>query len=192
MSVTSPFPIVDARLVGTFVQSSPDDSIEVYWSNDKNLWTKKWTIKNVGNYTDSLNFQSQFLLSINDQQLPIAYFYYLKFLFHKQDSTSVIGIDSLNIENTFMVSRFFLPSLIRGMNNINYTDLNRNDTLRNLEVKIDWQEAYDNHPPSKITAAVFPADNEKVDSLYFGFSWEPATDIDGDQIADYEFFLSDR
>ena len=192
ISVNSPFPIVDAYLKGNFIQNSINDSIEVFWSSDNNIWAKKWLINEVGNFSDSINFQSQLLYIINNQSLPLTYNYYLKFLFHKANSDSIDGVDSLYIENTFLTSRFFLPTLVKGINQINYSDYNGTDTLRNLEIKINWQETNENHPPSIVQDAIFPKNGATVDSLYFGFSWVPATDVDGDQITDYEFFLSDR
>ncbi|GHT23253.1 hypothetical protein FACS189430_06240 [Bacteroidia bacterium] len=75
-----------------------------------------------------------------------------------------------------------------GQNILEYSD---GSNSRDVQLTLEWQETSSNHPPNKITAPVFPSHQAEVDSLYFAFSWQPATDDDGDAIADYEFMLSD-
>jgi hypothetical protein len=118
--------------------------------------------------------------------------YFLKFELNPKDSAWACGIDSLEINTTFQCSRFFLPQLKLGQNLIEYSDANGNDSERHVEIQFEWQENWNNHPPNKVAAPVFPIHQAAVDSLYFAFTWEDATDDDdGDAIMDYEFMLSD-
>lgn len=190
--IESPFPLLNASLKGLFFLNSVNDSVEVFCSLDNKTWSDKWLIKGIGKQYDSINLQNILKYSIDDStNLPFAFKYYLKIIMHPNDINSPCGIDSIYIDNTFQVSRFFLPSLLKGKNIITYEDSSIiND--RKVDVDITWQESSDNNPPSAISTPIFPRDGMTVDSLYFGFKWEPFSDPDGDEIVDYEFLLSDR
>src|SRR5437773_1659924 len=47
-------------------------------------------------------------------------------------------------------------------------------------------------PPDAPPAPIFPSDGGESEGTDFVFRWRPATDPDGDRIADYHFELSDR
>lgn len=194
VSIKSPFPIIDAYLKGEFFQESINDSIEIFWSNDNINYTKIAVNKRIGDYIDSLNLQHNFSYMNHHYTTPypIAYNYYIKVLFHKSTNDLQIGINSLFIENIFQLNRRFLPTLIKGINSINYQDYNESEAQRNIEIIIDWQETDENIPPIVGDNPIFPSNYALIDSLNFGFSWNDSYDIDGDSIVDYEFFLSDR
>ena len=192
--VDLPFPVLDAHLKGTFQTNTLNDSIEILFSLDSEVtWQKVWTSKKSGIYSDSISLSQYFPypLAIQDVEIP-PYGYSLKFIFHPEDSVDACGIvDSLYIESVFQVSKYFLPTLNLGVNSITYSDLNENDSTNNVKITLEWQESYENTPPNKVTSPTFPLHQVEVDSLYFAFTWEPATDDNGDEIVDYEFMLSD-
>ncbi|MCL2413893.1 MAG: Ig-like domain-containing protein [Bacteroidales bacterium] len=181
-----PFPVLDINIVAHLYQASTNDSIFIYYSIDSINWMRVHTSQQTGQFVDSVN--------LHDKVAPLEkdalYRYFLKFLFHPKDSAWASGIDSLVVKTTFQCSRFFLPKFRLGKNTIKYTDANGNDPYRNAEVTIKWQESWENTPPNRPAAPVFPLHQANVDSLFFAFKWEVATDDDGDEIVDYEFMLS--
>jgi hypothetical protein len=188
-SVSLKFPILDVFLTGEFHQTSLADSIEIFISTNNGInWDRAWKSNNSGEYTETISLSSY----VNHLWTKIpTQNYLLKFVLHRDNISSVCGMDSLYVNTTFQASKFFLPQLKLGENTIEYTDSNGNDPNRAIEIFIEWQESFENKPPNKVTAPIFPLDQASVDSLYFAFTWEPATDDDGDAIVDYEFMLSD-
>jgi len=187
-----PFPILSSTISGLFRLGDSSESIQVFLSLDnEQSWVKVWEKNNTNSGINSFDLSGFLAYPLSNENSTPTYRYSLKFLFSSPNSTTIdCGIDSLRIENTFQISKFFLPQLKLGENNIEYTDANGNDPDRNVEVTIEWQESWENKPPNKVAAPTFPLHQAKVDSLYFAFTWEPATDDDGDKIVDYEFMLS--
>ena len=182
-----PFPVLNIDLQFKLQRATEKDSILVYISTDSLQWKQIYEADQFGTFFDSVNLYDE----VVPLQKRALYRYFLKFEFYPNDSVWSCGIDSLHINTTFQSSRFFLPQLRLGENSISYTDDNGDDPDRNVKITIEWEESYENKPPNKIKAPVFPANQSVVDSLYFAFTWEPATDDDGDAIVDYEFMLSD-
>lgn len=184
--IESPFNILDADLVGNFYRSSIQDSLQIFFSKDSIHWFSKPIKNEVGSFTDQINFFNE----LDPLYKEPIYKYYLKFTFHKSSPDAVCGINSLQVKTKFLVSRFFLPYLKIGDNNIEYSDSNNGYT--NVELDIKWKESFQNNPPDKIAASVYPLDNSHSDSLKFVFSWTVPVDNNGDKIVDYHFQLSDR
>ena len=186
------FPILSSTVSGIFQLEDSSESIQVFISFDNELsWTKVWEKNELNFDIDTFDLSDYLAYPANNQNDVPTYSYSLKFLFCLPEFTSTnCGIDSLRIENTFQISKFFLPQLKLGKNLISYTDANKDDPERNIKITIEWQESYENNPPNKITSPIFPTHQSDVDSLYFAFTWEPATDDDSDEIVDYEFMLS--
>ncbi|MDR1729674.1 MAG: hypothetical protein LBR52_03335 [Prevotellaceae bacterium] len=182
-----PFPVLDINVKMNLQQATPADSILMYYSTDCINWKRFYQSQQTGNFVDSINLYNE----VAPLEKDALYGYYLKFQFHPKDSSWACGMDSLEVNTTFQCSRFFLPKLQLGENTVEYTDANGNDSTRNVEVTIEWQENWENRPPNKVTNPVFPLHRAEVDSLYFAFVWEPAEDADGDEITDYEFMLSE-
>ncbi|MDR0437867.1 MAG: hypothetical protein LBH22_06145 [Bacteroidales bacterium] len=187
-----PFPILFSTISGIFKLGNSLESIQVFISLDnEQSWSKVWEKKDTNFNTDTFNLSEHLAYPAISQNSIPTYHYSLKFLFCAQELPLLsCGIDSLQIENIFQISKFFIPQLKLGENIIEYTDANGNIPDRNVEVIIEWQESWENKPPNKVTTPTFPLHQANVDSLYFAFTWEPATDDDGDRIVDYEFMLS--
>ncbi len=81
-----------------------------------------------------------------------------------------------------------MPYLELGENAIRYVD--ETPGPRRVEVTHEWVETTVNHPPTAPAAPIFPADGAQLDRTQFVFEWRPATDPDGDEIADYQFMLA--
>jgi len=186
----SPFPLLDAHLKGVFYSQTENDSICIFLSLDgETTWKRIWTSSNIGTHEDSIHIGRYFPIPLPSMSTIPPYSYSLKFVLNSSDS-SISGLDSIYIENTFQIAQRFLPTLRLGNNLISYQDANGDDSTRNVEITVRWIESSENTPPNRPAAPVFPLHQASVDSLYFAFKWEPATDDDGDEIVDYEFFLS--
>ncbi len=83
-----------------------------------------------------------------------------------------------------------MPGLQLGANVISYRD--ETPVAHSIEITHSWLESYANSPPNQVTSALSPPDGGTVLGSKLQFRWQPATDVDGDSIADYEFILSDR
>jgi len=182
-----PFPVLNIDMHFKLQRATEADDCLIYYSTNGTQWEQIYEANQTGVFSASVNLYDE----VAPLEKPALYKYFLKFEFHPKDDVWSCGIDSLNIKTTFQASRFFLPQLRLGENPISYTDDNGDDTCRNVEITIEWQESWENKPPNKVTAPIFPAHQSNVDSLYFGFTWEPATDDNGDKIINYEFMLSD-
>ncbi len=95
---------------------------------------------------------------------------------------------SLRITNDLQMAPLCMPYLTLGENRIQYVD--ETEGSRNIELSHEWVERSDNRPPSAPAAPIFPANGATLDRTQFSFEWQPATDPDGDEIADYQFQLS--
>ncbi len=193
ISYNSPFPVHDLQLGAKFLIENENDSVEIFFNlvDSDTERIKIASIKDPGITDIDTNLRQYLKVSEYRQVMPFTYKYVLTFVFYKTDSASFMGLDSIYLKNTFQISKKFLPTLRLGKNDVNYSDSGGNPT-RNLKVDIKWKESYENRPPFPPLVPVFPLDKYDIDSLYFSFIWEPATDPDGDEIADYEFFLSNR
>jgi len=93
-------------------------------------------------------------------------------------------------ENDVQTSLLSLPELELGTNRVVYTDSNEND--RQVRVTHQWLERTAWHPPGAPADAVQPKDGQTVAGSRVVFQWSPASDPDGDRIADYHFELSEH
>ena len=83
-----------------------------------------------------------------------------------------------------------LPGMRVGSNDFVYTD--ESPAGRKVRITHEWVERSATRPPQPPAQAIFPADGGESDGSEFAFRWSPATDSDGDAIADYHFELSER
>jgi len=115
---------------------------------------------------------------------PARYRYFLRL------ETGATPLRSVTIENDLQMAQLSLPELELGENRVVYTD----ETTESHKVRVThhWVERSSTHPPRPVTKALFPPDGGTVRGTKLQFRWEPAHDPDGDEIADYEFLLSDR
>ncbi len=121
---------------------------------------------------------------------PAVYRVYIKLNFSNPGALNfAAAVDSFNISADFQVSKFFLPRLKIGDNNIRITSDNK--VGKKLEVSFNWKENSSNRQPLISADPVFPENAASVDSTDFTFKWQPATDPDNDGIKDYHFQLSD-
>lgn len=186
-----PFPFLKVQIIGDYRINAVEDSIELFLSFDKSKWRKVKVLNKTGAFTDTILLKDELSYEVGGGIKAPYYNYYLKFVLNS-NSGSKCGLDSLYINNIFQANRFILPTLIRGVNSISYSDSNSEGTSSDIELSIKWKESRENQPPLPPSSPVFPFNGASVDSLYFGFQWLPSIDSDGDEISDYEFLLSDR
>lgn len=186
-NMVSPFVMTGAKLVGSFYASTPADTISIQYSPDLVNWTTVWQSHQTGHFTDSVSLDGVIAPLVN----TATYGYYLRYNFQSGSSNTGCGLDSLTITDSCQVSRFFAPALRTGVNNIAVSTSDGVQTGRSLNLDLEWQENSSNQPPNPVVNPLFPADGSNPDSTMFTFSWQPATDADGDGIKDYFFQLSD-
>jgi hypothetical protein len=182
-----PFVLTGGNIKGSFYAKTPGDLVTLMYSGDLVTWTPIWQSNQTGHFTDMISLDSV----IAPLQNTATYGYYLQFSFQPAGSVTGCGIDSLTITDSCQVSRFFVPSLNVGDNSIAVQTGDSVQASRQLQLNVGWLENTSNTPPNAVSAPVFPANGGSVDSTAFTFSWNPATDNDGDQIVDYYFQLSD-
>jgi hypothetical protein len=96
----------------------------------------------------------------------------------------------LAIVNDLQMAPLALPGMVVGENRFTYTD--ETPGPRQVRLTHEWVERSQSRPPLAPAAPVFPANGGRTDDTAVAFEWEPATDPDGDVIADYHFQLADR
>lgn len=94
----------------------------------------------------------------------------------------------LAIINDLQMAPLTLPGMEVGRNKFVYTD--QSSAEGKVKVTHEWVERSASRPPAAPPEAVFPPDGGEADGTDIVFRWEPATDPDGDVIADYHFELS--
>jgi hypothetical protein len=99
-------------------------------------------------------------------------------------------LQRLGIINDLQMALLSLPALSVGENKLVYTD--QSPAGRNVQITHDWVERSASRPPQAPPAPAFPPDGGEAEGTELVFRWLPATDPDGDEIADYHFELSDR
>jgi hypothetical protein len=83
-----------------------------------------------------------------------------------------------------------LPGMVVGRNAFVYSD--ESPDGRKVRITHEWVERSATRPPEAPARAAFPPDGGESDGSEFAFQWAPASDPDGDEIADYRFELSER
>jgi hypothetical protein len=96
----------------------------------------------------------------------------------------------LAIMNDVQMAPFSLPAMTVGDNQFVYTD--QSPAGRKVRITHDWVERSASRPPDAPPAPLFPPDGGESDGTDLVFRWQPATDPDGDRIADYHLELSER
>ncbi|MFC1596390.1 putative Ig domain-containing protein, partial [Planctomycetota bacterium] len=96
----------------------------------------------------------------------------------------------VEFEGDVQTSLLGLPELEVGTNGIVYTDSSEGD--RQVRITHRWLERTAWHCPEAPLEALQPKDKETVAGSRVAFRWSPASDPDGDKIADYHFELSEH
>ena len=99
-------------------------------------------------------------------------------------------LKSLGIVNDLQMAPLALPAMSVGDNQFVYSDQSPGE--RKVRITHHWVERSASRPPEAPRAPIFPTDGGEAESTGIMFRWLPATDPDGDRIADYHFELSDR
>lgn len=165
--------------------SDKETTLLLYFSCDSITWKEEQILLDSGN--SCINY------TLGDKMkevLPCGPIEKIFVRIKNGSNSPLLKFYSVNINSTCQVNRFFLPSLQLGNNKVQYFQDNKNKS--NVILSIEWVENYENAPPTKVIIPIYPNDQAEVNQLKFTFTWENATDTDGDQIINYEFQLSDR
>jgi hypothetical protein len=92
--------------------------------------------------------------------------------------------------NDVQMAPLSLPEMVVGDNAFTYSDQSTGD--RRVRITHRWVERSASRPPLAPSSAISPVDGGEAQGTDFVFQWTPATDPDGDLIADYHFELSNR
>ena len=99
-------------------------------------------------------------------------------------------LERLGIVNDLQMAPLALPAMSVGENRFVYTD--QSPAGRKVRITHDWVERSTSRPPEAPTAPIFPPDGGEAEGTDLVFRWLPATDRNGEKIADYNFELSER
>ncbi len=184
--VASPYCMVGGRIQARFVckpRSGSDPKVHVSYDgrNWRNIWHgRSGAVRECDVSIDDF---------IATRQMNARYEYYILIDFLPFDDPSAIGLDFLRFETDVEMSIPSLPTLRLGANKVVYCD----DTQgpRNVKITHRWRESSENIPPSAPSAVESPADASTT-SLAPLLHWRPATDPDGDPIADYHVEVRDH
>lgn len=94
----------------------------------------------------------------------------------------------LALMNDLQMAPLTLPGMVVGMNTFVYSD--QSSEMGKVRITHDWVENSATRPPAAPSEPVYPGDRGETDRTDITFQWKPATDPDGDAIADYHFELS--
>jgi hypothetical protein len=103
--------------------------------------------------------------------------------------TESAGVDSFSLRFDVQMAPLSLPELELGDNQVLYVDDSKE---RKVRVTMAWEELSFTRPPLPPSAPEYPPDGDTVAGTRICFRWPVATDPDGDEIADYQFQLSER
>ncbi|HEX7901483.1 MAG TPA: Ig domain-containing protein [Planctomycetota bacterium] len=98
-------------------------------------------------------------------------------------------LKSLAIVNDLQMAPLLLPEMGVGTNAFTYTD---ESPSRKARITHEWVERSASKPPLASAGALYPPDKGEAAGTDVVFKWAPASDPDGDKIADYQFELSNR
>jgi len=99
-------------------------------------------------------------------------------------------LSRLRIVNDLQMAPLGLPGMGVGANALTYTDETRG--ARRVRIAHRWVERSASRPPTAPAGPVFPPSGGEAQGTAIAFRWRPASDPDGDAIADYHFELSGR
>ncbi|MEA3402192.1 MAG: putative Ig domain-containing protein [Armatimonadota bacterium] len=94
----------------------------------------------------------------------------------------------VSVRNDLQMAPLCMPYLELGENTIRYGD--ESDGPRQVRITHQWVETDENRPPAAPARPIFPADGQALNRTKFVFEWAEPPDPDGDEIADYQFILS--
>jgi hypothetical protein len=97
---------------------------------------------------------------------------------------------SLRIVNDLQMAPLSLPEMGIGENQFTYSD--ESTGQRHVRITHEWIERSASAPPAAPATPIHPKDRAEAEGTDVVFEWEPASDADGDRIADYHFELSSR
>lgn len=185
IEVKTPYVIVGGKVTAAGVRASAGDMVRLGAAFDGEEW------KTVAEADQTGSFE---LTADLDPLFPpgeaARYSYLLRVEMTAETEAAGCGLDSLRIENDIQMAPLSLPGLTLGENRITYTD--ESPGPRTVRLTHSWVERSSSRPPEAIAAPTYPADGGETEGTKFAFEWEPATDPDGDAIADYHFQLSNR
>jgi hypothetical protein len=116
---------------------------------------------------------------------PARYRFYLKC-----ELSGDAIIRRLGIVNDLLMAPLTLPGMGVGTNAFTYTD--ESASGRRVRITQQWVERSASRPPDGPREPVFPPAGGVTDGTEIVFQWRPASDPDGNAIADYHFELSGR
>jgi hypothetical protein len=96
----------------------------------------------------------------------------------------------LGIVNDLQMAPLSLPEMGIGENEFTYSDESIGE--RRVRITHEWVERTASAPPTAPAAPIWPRDQGEAAGNDVVFEWQPASDPDGDTIADYHFELSGR
>ena len=185
--IASPYPIVGGLVGGKFARKTDADACRILVSACNGGWTKVWSQKGTGGAEARVAIDKV----LNPKPTAAIYAYYVKVELLAKARPADAALRALYFETDVQMAATALPALSVGLNRVVYTD----ESPRGRKVRLahGWRESSATRPPLPPPRPVAPADGATADpAALTRLAWEPATDPDGQPIADYHVQVSPR
>ncbi|MFQ6098952.1 MAG: hypothetical protein ACE5O2_14575, partial [Armatimonadota bacterium] len=181
----TPYVIVGGRCVVSGVRANERALLRLRYSFDGEKWSDLWTASQQGRFEHQVSLDEALPMSG-----PARYHCLLAVEMVAEKQTAEVGLDELRIELDLQMAPLSLPALELGSNRIRYVE--ESDPPGRVRITHEWVERSASRPPGAVARALNPKDRTSVEGTQVVFQWEPPSDPDGDDIADYHFQLSNR
>jgi hypothetical protein len=185
--IRSPYPMVGGAVSGTFLRKSEADACRICVSVHDSDWTDVWSADGIGELKPRVALDAV----MNPRATAAIYDYYVRFELRAASEPTDAALSEICIETDVQMAATALPSLSVGVNKVEYRD--ESDPGAKVRITHGWHESTATRPPLPPAGPVTPGDGGEVDPASLAtFSWQPATDPDGQAIADYHIQVSPR
>jgi hypothetical protein len=185
--VCSPYPIVGGLVGGRFRRKTPQDGCSIYVSVHDSDWRRVFSADKTGEFEAHITLDE----IMNPRDTPAIYAYYVKFELQAVGSPADAWMTGLYLETDVQMADTAMPSLSGGANRAVYRDESKPG--RRVRIVHGWRESAATRPPKPPAAPKSPADGAEVDLAGLKtLAWQPASDPDGEAIADHHVQVSPR
>ena len=185
--VTSCYPIVGGVVGGSFLRKTEGDVCRIAVSVHDSDWIEVWSAGATGKFEACVSIDR----ALDPGPTSAIYEYYVRFELMSETSAADAALLEAYIETDLQMATTSLPSLSIGTNEVSYTD--QSPGARDVRITHGWHESSATQVPAPPTSPVSPPEGSPVDlSSLQTLVWKPATDPDGDPIAQYHIQVSPR
>ncbi|MBN1346029.1 MAG: hypothetical protein JXQ73_25300 [Phycisphaerae bacterium] len=185
--VSSPYPIVGGIIGARFFRKTDKDACRLCVSVHDSDWRQVHSADKTGEFEAYVAVDDV----MNPEATPAIYEYYVKIDLQAYAAPTDACLLSAYIETDVQMADTALPALSVGVNSVVYRDASGPE--RRARITHAWRESSATQPPQPPGEPASPADGTEVDLTSLKMlAWQPASDPDGQGIADYHVQVSPR